>query len=80
MNSFFIGLIVLLLSGFAVKFLDKKFKIIVVSLLNLIASCLCAVPALKVLSKGGVLAQVFNFNNLFGSVCFQIDYLSAFLY
>lgn len=78
MNSFFIGLIVLLLSGFAVKFLDRKFKIIVVSLLNLIASCLCAVPALKVLAKGGVLAQVFNFNNLFGSVCFQIDYLSAF--
>ena len=39
---------------------------------------MCAVPALKVLAKGGVLAQVFNFNNLFGSVCFQIDYLSAF--
>lgn len=78
MNSFFTGLIILILSGFAVKFIDRKYKILLLSFLNTIASVFCLVPAVKVLANGQSLIKSFNFNDIFGVVNFQIDYLSAF--
>lgn len=78
MNSFFIGLIILILSGFAVRFINKKYKILILSILNTIASGFCLVPAVKVLTNGQNLVKSFNFNDIFGVVNFQIDYLSAF--
>ena len=78
MNSFFTGLIILILSGFAVKFIDRKYKILLLSFLNTIASVFCLVPAVKVLASGQSLIKSFNFNDILGVVNFQIDYLSAF--
>lgn len=78
MNSFFTGIIILILSGFAVKIFDRKFKILILTLLNTIASCFCLIPTMKVLISGETLIESFDFNNLFGDVNFQIDNLSAF--
>ena len=78
MNSFFTGIIILILSGIVVKIFDRNFKVLILSLLNTIASCFCLVPAMKVLLSEQVMVKSFDFNNLFGVVNFQIDNLSAF--
>ena len=78
MNSFFTGIIILILSGFAVSFVNRNFKILVLSLLNTIEACFCLIPAMKVLVSGKNLISSFDFNSLFGVVNFRIDYLAAF--
>lgn len=78
MDCFFIGIVMLLLGGFVASMFPNKFKIAVLSILTVIASSLCALPAIDVLFNGGYAVQIFNFNNLFGAVNFVIDPLSAF--
>lgn len=80
MNSYFIGIITLILSGFIAGTFGKKFKTFVLTLLTTIGSVLCLIPALKVLAHWGSenLVKTFNFNNLFGAVNFVIDPLAAF--
>ena len=78
MDCFFIGIVMLLLGGFVASMFPNKFKIIILSILTVIASSLCALPAFDVLFNGGYAVQLFNFNNLFGAVKFVIDPLSAF--
>lgn len=78
MDIFFIGIILLLFSGFISALFNEKYKITVLSILNTAASILCLLPALNVIFRGHRLVQNFEFNNLFGTVSFQIDPLSAF--
>ncbi len=80
MNSYFFGIITLLLSGFIAGTFSKKFKTSVLSLLTTVGSILCLIPALKVLAHSGSdnLIKTFNFNHLFGAVNFVIDPLAAF--
>ena len=79
MNSYFIGIITFLLSGFvALLFSNKNVKIMVVSLISMIASVLTLIPAINVLVSGQNLLQTLKFNPLLGDVNFVIDPLSAF--
>ena len=78
MNIFFIGLVILLLSGFVAGRFNQQFKTIVLSIITAIGSACCLIPAVKVLVSGQNLAQTFEFNNLFGAVSFVIDPLAAF--
>lgn len=79
MNSYFIGIITFLLSGFvALLFSNKNVKIMVVSLISMIASVLTFIPAINVLVSGQNLLQTLKFNPLLGDVNFVIDPLSAF--
>ena len=78
MDSYFIGIILLLLSGFVGTLFSNKLKIIVLSFLSFVGTIFCLVPAIKVLITGKNLSQTFVFNNLFGAVNFEIDALSAF--
>lgn len=78
MNNYFIGIITLLLSGFAAGIFSKKFKTVILSFLVAIGSVFCAVPAVKVLFGSEDLVKSFDFNSLFGNVTFVIDPLSAF--
>ena len=78
MNSYFIGVIILLLSGFIAGSFSKKFKTIVLSILTAIGSVLCLIPASNVLLGKDSLGKAFYFNDLFGIVNFIIDPLSAF--
>ncbi len=79
MNSYFIGIITFLLGGFATLLFSKKnIKIIVLSLISIIASVLTLIPAINVLISGQNLLQTLRFNPLFGNVNFVIDPLSAF--
>ena len=78
MNNFFIGIIILFLSGIVTAFLPNKLKIKMTSLFSLIASAFVAIPAISVLHNHENIAQVFNFNEIFGTVGFSIDTLSAF--
>ena len=78
MNSYFIGVIILLLSGFIAGSFSKKFKTIVLSILTAIGSVLCLIPASSVLLGKDSLGKAFYFNDLFGIVNFIIDPLSAF--
>lgn len=78
MNSFFIGIIVLLLCGFVAGGFPDRFKTIALSVFTAIASGFCLLPAAKVLFGADNLVQTFNFNPLFGAVDFVIDPLSAF--
>lgn len=78
MSSFFIGLTILFISGIIATMFPKKLKITVLSILSVIASILCLKPALYSILHGEVLFQTFGFNNLFGTVNFIIDPLSAF--
>ncbi len=78
MNSFFIGIIILLLCGFIAGIFSDKLKIIALSIFTGLASVFCFVPAIKVLLNGEVLIKTFDFNELFGTVNFVIDPLSAF--
>ncbi len=78
MNNFFIGIILLFLSGIVTAFLPNKLKIKMTSLLSIIASIFVAIPAISVLHNHENLIQTFNFNEIFGAVGFAIDPLSAF--
>lgn len=78
MNIFFIGIIILLVSGFVAGICRKDFRTIILSIFTIIGSFLCLCPACKVLATGENLVKVFNFNNLFGAVNFVIDPLAAF--
>ncbi len=78
MDYFIIGILITIFSGFAVRFITDKYKILSLGLLNIISAVLCSIPALKVLLSGEILSKSFLFNELFGNVIFQIDYLSAF--
>lgn len=78
MNSFFIGIIILLFCGFIAGRFSDKLKIIALSIFTGLASVFCFVLAIKVLLNGEVLIKTFDFNELFGTVNFVIDPLSAF--
>ena len=78
MNSYFIGIIILLLSGFIAASFSKKFKTIVLTILSAIGSVFCLIPACNVLLGKDILVKTFDFNELFGAVNFVIDPLSAF--
>ena len=76
MDYFFIGIIILFLSG--ITSILFKNKIAVLSLISAVASVLCIIPAVDVLLNGNSLVQSFDFNSLFGTVNFVIDPLAAF--
>ncbi len=78
MNIFFIGITLFFISGFISALFNEKYKIIVLSILNSIASLLCLMPAVNVLLGTQGMNKIFDFNRLFGAVNFQIDMLSAF--
>lgn len=78
MDIFFIGIILLFLSGFISALFNEKYKIIVLSILNVIASLLCIIPSISVLLTTQNLNVIFEFNKFFGAVNFKIDMLSAF--
>ena len=78
MNTFFIGIILLLVGGIIAGLFSDRFKIIVLSVFTAIASVLSLTPAVKVLFGGETLVQTLNFNKLFGAVNFVIDPLAAF--
>jgi formate hydrogenlyase subunit 3/multisubunit Na+/H+ antiporter MnhD subunit len=78
MNSFFIGIITLLLSGFIAGTFNKKFKTFILSFIVAIGSIFCFLPAAKVLFNGETLIKAFDLGGLFGIVNFVIDPLSAF--
>ena len=78
MNSYFIGIIILLLSGFIAASFSKKFKTIVLTILSAIGSVFCLIPACNVLLGKDILVKTFDFNELFGIVNFVIDPLAAF--
>ena len=76
MEYFFVGIVILFLSGIISDFF--KNKIAILSGLATISAILTIIPAVNVLLTGESLIQTFNFNNLFGAVNFVIDPLSAF--
>ena len=78
MNSYFIGIIVLLLSCIITALTSTKIKTVVSSFLITIAAIFCLIPAVSVLHNGEMISQTFNFNELFGVVTFSLDALSAF--
>lgn len=78
MNSFFIGIVILLLSGFVAGLFANRFKVAVLSVLTAIASAFCLIPAIHTLATGEYFVKTFVFNDLFGAVNFVIDPLSAF--
>lgn len=78
MDSFFIGLVILLVSGFVAGMFPNRFKVAVLSVFTAVAAAFCFVPAFKVLTGAQTMASTFDFNNLFGAVNFVIDPLSAF--
>lgn len=78
MNNYFIGILILLLSGFAAGLFNRKFKTIVMSVLAAAGSIFCLIPAIDVLSGSRALSRTFEYNQVFGQVTFSIDHLSAF--
>lgn len=78
MDSFFTGIIILLLCGFVAGRFGERFKTIALAVFTAVASGFCLVPAINVLFGSDNLVQAFNFNPLFGNVNFVIDPLSAF--
>lgn len=78
MNIYFIGIITLILSGFIAGTFCQKLKTCVLTILCAVGSVLCLIPAVNMLKNGQNLVAAFNFNNLFGTVNFIIDPLSAF--
>lgn len=78
MNSYFIGIIILLLSGFIAGIFSKNLKTVILSVLSGIGSVFCLIPAFKVLLGKEQLISTFNFNDIFGVVNFVIDPLAAF--
>lgn len=78
MNTYFIGLIALLLGGLISLFCSEKLKFKIVSLFTGIGAVLCSIPALKVITSGETLTQTFACSTPFGLVNVVIDPLSAF--
>lgn len=78
MNSFFIGVLLLLLSNIFVLWLKENLKIKSISLFSIVSAILCSIPALSVIFKGETLKQSFELGKLFGQINFIIDPLSAF--
>lgn len=78
MNTYFIGLIALLLGGLISLFCNENFKFKIVSLFTAIGAVLCSIPAVKVISTGETLTQTFACSTPFGLVNVVIDPLSAF--
>lgn len=78
MNSYFYGILTLLLGGFIAGLFPKKLKTVVLTLLTALGSVLCFIPAVQVLFGRGQVVQTFDFNSLFGAINFVIDPLSAF--
>ena len=78
MNSYFIGLLTLILGAIVSLFCTEKLKLKAVSIFTGIAALLCSIPAIKVLMSGDILNSSFKLNELFGTVNVVIDPLSAF--
>lgn len=78
MSNYFIGIIILFLSGIFCTILPAKIKNFAVTVFTAIASVYCLIPAVNVMCSKETLTQSFNFNETFGSVSFSIDLLSAF--
>jgi len=78
MDSYFIGIIVLLLSGIIGMHFSNKLKITILSVLSFIGTIFCLYPAINVLISGQSLIKTFDFNSIFGSTSFVMDSLSAF--
>lgn len=78
MNSYFIGLIILLLGGLISLFCSENFKFKIVSLFTGIGAVFCSIPAFKVITSGETLTQTFACTTPFGLVNVVIDPLSAF--
>ncbi len=78
MSNYFIGIIILFLSGIFCTILPAKIKNFAVTVFTAIASVYCLIPAVNVMCSKETLTQSFNFNEIFGSVSFSIDLLSAF--
>lgn len=78
MNTYFIGLIVLLLGGFISLLASENLKFKIVSLFTGIGAVLCSIPAIKVITSGETLTQTFACSTPFGLVNVVIDPLSAF--
>ena len=78
MNLFFIGILILILSGISTLFFNNNSKIKITTALTILASFFCAIPAICVLHNGENISQSFNFNEIYGSVSFTVDALSAF--
>ena len=78
MNIFFWGVLLLFAGGiFALVFADK-YKTKIITLFSAISAILCSIPAVNVLCNNEILTQTFEFNDIFGSIKFGIDPLSAF--
>ena len=78
MNIYFIGIILLFLSGFISAIFSQKNKLKVLSTLLAISTLFCLKPAVMVFLTGEKLSYALNFNPIFGEISFNIDYLSAF--
>lgn len=78
MSNFFIGIVILLISGFVAGKFTDRLKVSVLSFLTMIASVFCLIPAVQSLLKGDYFIKTFDFNSLFGAINFVIDPLAAF--
>ena len=78
MSNYFIGIMIILLSGFVGAMFSKKHKIPVLSTLVAVGGIFTLLPAIHVFLSGESLSQAFFFNPVFGKVNFVIDALSAF--
>ena len=84
MSNYFIGIMILLLSGFVGMMFPKRHKISALSILVAIGSIFTLIPALNVFLSGESLSQTFFFNPVFGvyyrSLFIQHIGLSAFFF
>lgn len=78
MNFYFIGVLLLFLSGILALMFNQKLKIALVSISAIISAVLCSIPAFNVLFGGEKLVQTVNFGGIFNDINFVIDPLSAF--
>lgn len=78
MESLFVGTFILIISGFISAIFTPRYKIPILTILTGLASILTAKPALQCIWAEKTLKTSFNFNELFGTVNFVIDPLSAF--
>lgn len=78
MNNYFLGIMIILLSGLTGRFVPQKHKIPLLSFLIAVGAIFTLIPAASVLITGNTLSQSLFFNPIFGQVNFVIDALSAF--
>ena len=78
MESFFIGILILLASGLISILFSPQFKLKVLTVLYALASCFCLKPAFYSIFSQKTLVKTFTFNEIFGNINFIIDPLSAF--